>query len=888
MIPHRSLFSQYPLVQFALAFSAGICLADHLSAGSRILLTATALFSVASTFLLVRKCVQLAALALLAAISLTGVTLARLERQADRANGIRKLVEGADGNSFTVTGWLDGPPEFGRERLYLSMRVESVALANAEEAISGRVSLVAVARDEASFGAYRGLRLNYGSRIRVTATLERAGDFRNPGVASLPEFLEQNGYDAGGLIKNPGAIHHLPNGSGFPLLDHVYAWRARFQEEIDLRFTPETAGVLDAALLGNRHKLAPGIAERFREGGTFHLLVISGLHISFIGALVFLGVRRLTRRRVAQFLLPALVVWTYSIAVGAEASVVRASLMFTFAGLAAIVFRRNSSLNALGGAALILLAHSPKAIFNPSFQLTFMAVLAIVAIGWPLLLRLSAIGGWYPTRSTPYPPACSRPVRIFCEILYWREHEWQQELARSSHRYKLFKTATAARLERCHLQLFLRYVFGAVVISAGVQLVLLPLMIVYFHRISPPSLLLNIVVSVLLASLITVALSAVLVAQVSASLAVPLIKLASAINWLMVHSMDPFSTAGHSTFRLPAYSGPAAWIYGFYYLPMLFLAIVLAHWQPLASPLDRRCRLLRYAGACSLIQLLLVAILIFHPFSGSHTNGQLRVDFLDVGQGDSALVTMPDGATVLIDGGGSPFDTTRRIGETVVSEYLWWRGLSAVDYVLVTHADADHIDGLNDVLKNFAVRGALVARSPGDDPEFQKFSQTLIATGTPVETIQAGDVMRFGDVAVSTLWPPWGGYKSANNDSIVLRIQFGERAIVFTGDIEAAAEEALLNSGQSLRADVIKVPHHGSKSSSTPGLVTAVRPTLAVISVGLKSTFGHPHKEVVERWKAIGANVLTTGQSGAITVTTDGHSLTLQQFQPQKGTKDTK
>src|SRR4030095_10996238 len=209
--------------------------------------------------------------------------------------------------------------------------------------------------------------------------------------------------------------------------------------EIDARFAPETAGVLDAALLGNRYNLSQSAAERFREGGTFHVLVISGLHISFLGGLVFLVVRRLTKRRVVQFVLPAIIVWSYSIAVGAEASVVRAALMFTFAGLATIVFRQATSLNALGAAALILLVHSPKEIFDPSFQLTFLSVLAIVAIAWPLLVKMSAIGSWHPTRSTPYPPACSPALKTFCETLFWSERKWQQELDRSPHDYRLFK-----------------------------------------------------------------------------------------------------------------------------------------------------------------------------------------------------------------------------------------------------------------------------------------------------------------------------------------------------------------------------------------------------------------------------------------------------------------
>jgi competence protein ComEC len=131
---------------------------------------------------------------------------------------------------------------------------------------------------------------------------------------------------------------------------------------------------------------------------------------------------------------------------------------------------------------------------------------------------------------------------------------------------------------------------------------------------------------------------------------------------------------------------------------------------------------------------------------------------------------------------------------------------------------------------------------------------------------------------VSVLWPPAGGEKSTNNDSIVLRIQYGERAILLTGDIEQAAERSLLVSQQQLHADVLKVPHHGSKTSSTEAFVSATKPQVAVISVGRNSRFGHPHKEVVERWQSSGATVMTTGTSGTITVTTDGHDLTIKEF----------
>ena len=855
MIPHRSVFSQHPLAQLAVAFAAGVLAAREFSL--RIGLIAGVACLALVVFLVLRKKLCAAGLTLLLAIFFAGSVLAVLERRSASASDIKR----SDDDDITITGVLDAPPEFARNRVYLSLRVET----------GGRVSILGVFRNAASEQEYRSLGLRYGTRIRVRTTLDRTGNYRNPGVSSLTEYLDRNDYDASGIVKSAASIVHLEYTRVSPPLALLYQWRESLQREIDARFAPETAGVLDAALLGNRYNLSQSASERFREGGTFHVLVISGLHISFIGGLVFLVVSRLTRRRLLQFVLPALVVWSYSIAVGAEASVVRAALMFTFAGLAPIVFRQSNSLNALGAAALVLLVRSPKEIFDPGFQLTFLSVLAIVVIAWPLLLKLGAIGSWYPSRATPYPPVCSRQLKTFCELLFWSERKWQQHLARSSHDYRLFKTKPAALLERYHVQRCLRYLFGAVLVSASVQLVLLPLMIVYFHRLSLASLVLNIVVSVLLAVLVAVALLALLIVQVSVGASAPLFKLADATTWLMVHSVDPFSSFN---FRLPEYSGSAAWLYVLYYLPLLLLVVALSHWRPLTLSTEKH----RLVLPMTALQVLLTALLIQHPFSRTHTDGKLEVDFLDVGQGDSALVTMPDGTTLLVDGGGSIIDTTRRIGETVVSEYLWWRGLDQIDYALVTHADADHIDGLNDVLKNFTVRNALIARAPANDPEYSKFSETLKHTNTHAELLQAGDVIHFGAVELSVLWPPAGGETSTNNDSIVLRLRFGERSILLTGDIEKQAERSLLESQQNLRADVVKVPHHGSKTSSTEDFVSATAPQFAIISVGRHSMFGHPHKEVVQRWQSHGATILTTGECGTITITTDGKDLRLKRF----------
>jgi competence protein ComEC len=883
-------------MQLGIAYSAGVLVANVLTLSRSLPLSLCAASSLVASAALFGKRLTVAGVALSSAVFFAGASLAAIERTATSPDSLKQLLANGvidEGQSLILTGVLEGPPEFARDRVYLLLRVENVAKRGWESNASGLVALLATFKTVESEKEYRLLNLHYGQRLLVKTSLNYVDKFRNPGISTLTEYLERKGYDATGIVKEPASIATVGETRIFQPLAWLYRWREKIQFAIDQSFSQETAGVLDAAVLGNRYNLSKGSADRFREAGTFHVLVISGLHITFIGGIVFLVARRLTRKRTVQFVLSSSFVWGYTVAVGAEASVVRAALMFTFVALGGVVFRTASSLNALGCAALILLIKSPRDLFDPSFQLTFLSVLAIVTVAWPLLQTFKAIGYWRPTRETPYPPLCSPVLKTICECFFWSEKEWRKELDRSPHDYRLFKTHAANWLETFHLQRLLRYIFSAVVVSVAVQTVMLPLLIVYFHRLSLSSVVLNITVSLLLAILSAIALVALLISQVNVTLAEPFLKLANAVDWLMVHSVDPFSHAGLASVRIPEYAGWAGSIYFLYYLPLILLLLALARWQPLQKPEHVSLRG-KWFSLAAMSQLVLLATVVCHPLSSGRPDGKLHVDFLDVGQGDSALVTMPNGTTLLVDAGGRPIftpstqgasDTSERegrsIGEMVVSEYLWWRGLDTIDYVLATHADADHIDGLNDVVRNFSVRSALVARTPADDPEYVKFSGSLNETRTHLQTVQAGDELRFGDVKATVLWPLPASDPNApsqNNDSVVIRLQFGESTILLTGDIEKEAEAHILATKNDVSADVVKVAHHGSRTSSTESFVAATRPRFAIISVGRTSMFGHPHKEVVERWTRGGAEVLTTGTSGTITVTTDGKTLTVKKY----------
>src|SRR6476659_10048180 len=350
-------FSTQPLALLATAFAVGVLSAPY-GGVSLTLLISVAGFATLLAFAAFVKNEKWArkksgarraliiTVVLTLALFLLGATLRSIEMRKVPAKQLRNLIDNglvAVGEPVELTGVLERDPENAHERFYLQLRLERIRSRSIEPAISreviqpgsmereasGVVMLLAPVPTAQIEQEFDQLDLRYGARIRIMSVIERSDSFRNPGVSPFTEYLDRKGYDATGFIKSPLLIERLENVRVFLPLRWLYEWRRKLEAQIDSRFSNETAGVLDAALLGNRYNLSPSTSERFREGGTFHVLVISGLHITFLGGLVFLITRRFTRNALLRFLLSAAVLWAYALAVGAEVSVVRAALMFT-------------------------------------------------------------------------------------------------------------------------------------------------------------------------------------------------------------------------------------------------------------------------------------------------------------------------------------------------------------------------------------------------------------------------------------------------------------------------------------------------------------------------------------------------------------------------------
>jgi competence protein ComEC len=290
-------------------------------------------------------------------------------------------------------------------------------------------------------------------------------------------------------------------------------------------------------------------------------------------------------------------------------------------------------------------------------------------------------------------------------------------------------------------------------------------------------------------------------------------------------------------------------------------------------------------GARKLLLAALAALVLdtawwVHERFGRQT---LRVTFLDVGQGDAAVVELPNGPVLVVDAGGMPggqFDT----GAAVVGPFLWTRKILRVDAVVMTHAHPDHFGGLSYLLEHAHVREFWWTGIPGRGREWARLAATLAARRVHQRVLATGARVPEFARGVAVLHPPagWPG-RSLNDSSLTLRIQHGAAGVLLTGDIEAGAERALLGTPESLASAIVKVPHHGSSTSSGPAWVAAVAPTLAVISVGTDNRYGLPAPAVEARYRRRGTCVLRTDRCGAITVETDGRARTLWTARPGCG-----
>lgn len=424
---------------------------------------------------------------------------------------------------------------------------------------------------------------------------------------------------------------------------------------------------------------------------------------------------------------------------------------------------------------------------------------------------------------------------------------------------------------------------GILYATVAVEVVLVPIAALAFERVTVAGLALNVVaipamtvvqvgamalVAADVLGMQAVARSTSLVVQVGAAALLESPRLVDAAPWL--------------TWRVPA---PSAVVVGAYY------AALATWWWASTPPVDRRARR-RVARAAGAIALVLGAMILVEPQDALRASGdgRLHVTVFDVGQGDASLVTFPNGRTLLVDAGGLATRGTFDIGERVLGPALRARRVRRLDYVAVTHGDPDHIGGVEAVVRDFSPREVWVGVDVAGHQPTARLREAAAARRAAWRSLRRGDLVDIGGVTVRTLHPPppdWERQRVRNDDSLVLDLRFQDVAVVLTGDIGRAVERDVLPLLEPASVTILKVPHHGSATSSSPEFLAALNPTLALIGVGRGNLFGHPVPAVLARYESVGAAIYRTDRDGQIDVTADGTGLSVWTYSGQDNTKIT-
>jgi competence protein ComEC len=701
----------------------------------------------------------------------------------------------------------------------LDLKVEKIHLSDGLIKARGKVRI--------SVREYRG-DLGYGDRIRFIAKLYHPRNFNNPGGFNYRRFLACKGIWVTGYVEKDTGIATIAQGKGNPFLQLIETWRERIRALLEKNAPAETRGITKALILGEREGIPEEVKEEFIVAGVAHIIAISGLHMGIIALVVFflmkwslkwsetLALTLNIQKISALATIPPLVLYTFI--AGARISTIRAAVMILIYLISILLDRQRNLYNTLAVTALIILLVSPTSLFDVSFQLSFVAVLAILY----LVPRFSEL--------TPKP----HPL-----------------LQRKPSSYQRFLS---------HLKIFM-------VVSLAAMVGTWPLVACYFNRISVVGLLSNLIVVPLAGFVVIMGLITSLAALISLPASSILVPLTSAFSYLVLKVVHLFASIPHASHYVVT---PTPFEIGLFYLLILYLTNI------------KRIK-----------QLLVISILLFVVIAGdisywyahTHLTKELRVTFIDVGQGDSILIEFPGGKRMLIDGGGI-YDDSFDVGRNVVAPVLWRKKIVNLHYLILTHPHPDHLNGLKFIASSFKVNefwenGQGYSSTPYldlmDIVARRRIHRIMVHDASPPRWING--------VKVEVFNPPHPGmmhgrnpWSQTNNRSIVLKITYKNHRFLLTGDIEEEAEAQLVYSEKDLRCDVLKAPHHGSQTSSTRRFLEAVKPSYVVFTVGYRNIFNLPNRKVLNRYERAGCRISRTDRDGAVIFETDGEKLRVITF----------
>jgi len=848
--PRQRTSLREPLLWAAAAYSAGIFAGRYLWRPFSWWLVAAIVFAVSAAYLRRRR-PHIAFLLACCVLFLGAALNIQVRPPVGALNP--DLAAVADGQELLATGHVVREGDL-RQRAKaeiqqrLDIETDQIETENHGLNLRVRLRITVYSRPQGAADAVR--LFQYGQKLRFPTKLSRPRNFGDPGSFDYRGYLAQSGIVALGSTKAE-SIEILPGFAG----SRIEFWRTRIYHSIVTRiqrlWAGQNAGLMEAMLIGDNNFVGRDLLTDFQRTGTYHVLVISGLKVGVLALVSFWLLRQFRVNALVSSAITVLLTIGYALLTDVGAPVWRATFMLIFYLCAKALYRSRAVLNTIAAAALVLLLFGPDALFGASFQLSFLCVLIIAAIGMPLVQRTVQ----------PFSAAMRNPGSIAYDFaLPPKLVQFRLDLRMLAER---LQRLAGARLSLPILATIVRAtVLGCefLLVSTILQLGFTLPMAYYFHR----------------ATLVSLPANVLAVPLTEIALVTSMLAIATSYFWFGLARIPAFIAA----LSVQAMAGSVRWLGAVKIadlrVPTPGLSVILfaAGSLLLAMLLARRRWALAAFGMAALTASALC--ICFVPPRPHIRPGVLEVTSIDVGQGDSILLVSPTGRTLLVDAGGIPhwMHSELDIGEDVVSPYLWSRGLHRLDVVAVTHPHADHIGGMRAILANFHPRELWIGVGPANS-ELESLLVEAKALSVPVIVRQAGEKFDYAGVRFRVLAPSADAAthsRKSNDDSLVMSIGYAGTTALLEGDAEKEVERRIAEDQP--EADLLKVAHHGSATSTIPELLSVVHPRFAVISVGARNVYGHPRGEVLERLAQANVKTYRTDLNGAVTFYLDGRGVT--------------
>jgi competence protein ComEC len=647
----------------------------------------------------------------------------------------------------------------------------------------------------------------------------------------------------------------------------------RSLEPIREKENGQKAAILASLVIGDYSGLLPATREAFQNAGTFHILVVSGLHVAWITGLLLQFFKWIRLPERVRYLLAAVAILVYTCVVGFQASITRCLWMFLLYLTGRMLFRRADPVNILLTSALILLAAEPDWLQEPGFQFSFLSILAIALTAVPTIrsylkplcdpMRHCGNCGRLFLQPGPW-HRCGRNLRARCEV-------WIEQIADF-----LRPPASRALFGACRIFACGLLAAGSIILtSICVQIWIDPLLAYNFNRISWIAPVANLVLVPISSLTLTAGIFNSLVTGIPV-LEPALAQCAGLSSSFLLSGAEAVTKIPGAWQRCPT-PAPEC-VLGCVFLFFLWGFLQWRRfWIPLAAA---------FAMLACLSSNTVPLIGTWYRGLRTTLGGEERIwqrdapvlafTFLDVGEGDSIFIQFPDERRWILDAGGlrtaSSLESTHTmdIGESVVSRYLWHEWIARLDRVILSHTDRDHSGGIPAVMRNFKV-GRFDYPRVRSDAILDAILHLARERQTAVKPLHKGMEETVGPVKISVLNPPVDhAMKSTNDSSLVFRFAFGRFSALLTADVEKSAEQEILLQPGDLSCRLLKVAHHGSRTSTTDAFLDRAQPRWAVISAGRNNPFGHPSPEVCARLLRRGTRLILTSEEGAVKVETDG------------------